>query len=82
MISPMIELYSKDSCKFCEMTKTLLTSKGIAFTEYKLGEHFTREEFVERYPYIRTMPAIFIDNEYVGGYTNIVEWVENYRDEL
>ena len=82
MIKKMIELYSKESCSFCEKAKSLLNSKGIAFTEYKLGEHITREEFIERYPNIKMMPAVFIDGEYIGGHTNIDEWVENYRDEL
>jgi len=78
----MIEVYSKDNCKFCDMAKTLLNSKGIAFTEFKLGEQITREEFLERYPHIRTMPAIFIDEEYIGGYQHIQEWVEQYYDKL
>lgn len=78
----MIELYSKDACKFCEMAKSLLKSKGLAFSEYKLGQDITREEFLERYPNIRTMPAIFINSEYIGGYTNIVEWVDQYHDEI
>ena len=82
MRSQMITVYSKDNCKFCEMTKTLLTSKGIDFTENKLGKEITREEFMEQFPNIRTMPAIFIDGEYIGGYTNIVEWVDQYHDEL
>jgi len=64
------------------MAKSLLKSKGLAFSEYKLGQDITRDEFLERYPNIRTMPAIFIDGEYIGGYTNIVEWVDQYHDEL
>lgn len=78
----MIVLYSKDNCKFCEMAKDLLKTKQFDFTEYRIGKDITREEFMEQFPNIRTAPAIFINGEYIGGWTNILEWVDQYNDEL
>lgn len=77
----MIVLYSKDNCKYCEMSKALLNNKNIEFTEHRIGKDITREEFMEQFPNVRTAPAIFIDGVYIGGYTNIVEWVDQ-NDEL
>ena len=36
-------LYTKDACSYCTNAKLLLNSKGISYTEYKIGEDFTRE---------------------------------------
>lgn len=66
------EIYSKDPCPYCDRAKTLLSSKQIEYTEHKIGRDLTREEFLERFPNARTVPQIYIDNQYVGGYDNLV----------
>ena len=45
----------------------------LLFTEFKIGEHITREEFIEKYPDYRTVPQIFINDEHVGGYDDLVK---------
>ena len=40
-------LYTKDACSYCTNAKLLLNSKGISYTEYKIGEDFTRETLLE-----------------------------------
>lgn len=64
-------VWSKYHCPFCDQAKALLKQRGIAFEEKKIGDGYTREELLEAVPNARTVPQIFIDNELVGGFTEL-----------
>ena len=64
-------VWSKDSCPYCVQAKTLLTQKGIAFEERKIGDGWTKEQLLEAVPNARTVPQIFLDGELVGGFTDL-----------
>ena len=64
-------VWSKYNCPYCDQAKALLTSKGISFEEKKIGDGYTREELLEAVPTARTVPQIFLDEEYVGGYDQL-----------
>ena len=70
-----IEIYTKPSCPFCVNAKNLIQSKGFDFTEYTLGENgITKQTIIDRLngKVISTVPQIFIDDEHIGGYTDLV----------
>lgn len=64
-------IWSKYHCSFCDQAKQLLKMKGIDFEERKIGDGWTKEELLEAVPTARTVPQIFLDEEYVGGYTEL-----------
>lgn len=65
-------VWSKNNCPYCEQAKALLTRKGFQFEVRTIGEGaWTREMLLEAVPTARTVPQIFIDNEYIGGYTEL-----------
>jgi glutaredoxin 3 len=64
-------IWSKDSCKYCVQAKRLLEQKGIEFEERKIGEGWTKEQLLEAVPNAKTVPQIFLDNELVGGFTEL-----------
>jgi len=64
-------VWSKDNCPFCDQAKALLNQQGIAFEERRIGAGHTREQLLEAVPTARTVPQIFLDNEYIGGYTDL-----------
>lgn len=64
-------LWSKEQCTFCDQAKALLESKGISYEERKIGDGYTREELLEAVPTARTVPQIFLDDEYVGGFNEL-----------
>jgi glutaredoxin len=64
-------LWSKEQCTFCDQAKALLESKGIPFEERKIGDGYTREELLEAVPTARSVPQIFLDGEYVGGFNEL-----------
>ncbi len=70
-------VWSKYNCPFCDQAKALLKQKGIAFEERKIGDGFTREELLEAVPNARTVPQIFLDEELIGGFTELKKRLEN-----
>ena len=62
-------VWSKYHCPYCEQAKALLKIKGIEFEEKKIGDGYTKEELLEAVPTARTVPQIFIDYQYIGGFT-------------
>jgi glutaredoxin len=66
-------IWSKYHCSFCDQAKQLLKMKGIKFEERKIGDGWTKEDLLEAVPTARTVPQIFLDEEYVGGYTELKE---------
>ena len=62
-------VWSKTHCPYCDQAKTLLKTKGIEFEERNITEGtWTKDQLMEAVPTARTVPQIFLDGEYVGGY--------------
>lgn len=70
-------VWSKPSCPYCIMAKKLLEKKGYTIEERVVGFGFTKDQLLEAVPNARTVPQIFLDDEYVGGYDNLVEHFES-----
>jgi glutaredoxin 3 len=64
-------VWSKDNCPQCVQAKNLLNSKGIQYEERKIGSGFTKEQLLEAVPTARAVPQIFLNEEYVGGFTEL-----------
>jgi glutaredoxin 3 len=64
-------VWSKYHCPFCDQAKNLLRQKGYEFEERKIGDGWTKEELLEVVPNARTVPQIFIGEEYVGGFEEL-----------
>ena len=64
-------VWSKDSCPFCDQAKNLLKLKGIEFEERNISRDWTHEQLLEAVPDARTVPQIFLDEELIGGFTEL-----------
>jgi len=64
-------VWSKYHCPYCDQAKALLTHKGIAFEERKIGDGYTREDLLAAVPTARTVPQIFLDDVLIGGFTEL-----------
>ena len=69
-------VWSKYHCPFCDQAKALLTQKGIAFEEKKIGDGYTKEELLEAVPNARTVPQIFLDGTLIGGFTELKQHLQ------
>lgn len=71
-------VWSKDQCSFCDQAKSLLKMKGIEFEERNISKgSWTKEQLLEAVPTARAVPQIFLDNEYVGGFTELKKKLES-----
>ena len=72
-----VTVYTKDLCGYCDAAKSLLKRMNVRFDEAKIGTDITREELLEIAPHARTAPQIVINNKVVGGYDDLIEYIEN-----
>jgi len=64
-------VWSKNACPFCDQAKNLLKLKGIEFEERNISTDWTREQLLEAVPNARTVPQIFLDQQLIGGFTEL-----------
>ena len=65
---PKVEIYTWSTCPFCIRAKGLLNKKEVEYTEYCIdGDSEAREKMAVRANGSRTLPQIFINNEHIGG---------------
>ena len=64
-------VWSKVTCPYCDMAKTLLKNKGIVFEERMIGVDWTREQLLESIPNARTVPQIILNGVLIGGYEQL-----------
>ena len=76
-----VVIYTKNQCSFCTNAKTLLNTKGMTYTEMRLGEDFTREFLTENFPTARTFPVIVVDGFYIGGYQELQKMLTEQTQE-
>ena len=72
-----VTVYTKDLCGYCDAAKSLLKKMNVRFEEARIGTDVTREELLEIAPHARTAPQIVINNKIVGGYDDLVDYIEN-----
>jgi glutaredoxin 3 len=71
---PKIEIYSTAICPYCVAAKNLLKSRGLDYQEVRVDtDPAARAAMLERSHGARSVPQIFIDGEYIGGYAELAE---------
>jgi glutaredoxin len=69
-------VWSKDQCPYCDQAKALLKMKGIEFEERNVQTTWSREQLLEAVPTARTVPQIFLDEQLIGGFTELKKYFE------
>lgn len=64
-------VWSKQLCPFCDQAKELLKQKGYTIEERKIGDEYTTEDLLEVVPGARSVPQVFIDEKYIGGFSEL-----------
>ncbi len=70
-------IWSKDQCPYCVQAKALLASRGVEYEERNINHEWTREQLLEAVPNARTLPQIFLDQQLVGGFTELRKFFES-----
>lgn len=67
-----ITMYTTQVCPYCVSAKRLLTQKGLKYKEVDLSrEPDLRSKLAEENGGYRTVPMIFIGEEFIGGYADL-----------
>jgi len=54
----MIVVYTKDNCPACNTLKATYAQNKVLFTEVRIGRDISREEFMDTFPDVRTVPHV------------------------
>lgn len=78
------EIWTKPNCPYCVKAKNLFNIKGIEYNEVLIGFDesntptlsenqtiSTREALLDRVPNAKTVPQIWLDENYIGGYNEL-----------
>lgn len=68
---PLVLMYSKTYCSYCNRARKLLERKGIDFTEVAVDHDRASERLMVERSRRHTVPQIFIDDRHIGGYTDL-----------
>ena len=69
-------VWSKGNCPFCVKAKALLDQRGIEYEERIIENGWTKEQLLEAVPNARSVPQVFVRGRYVGGYNELVDYIE------
>ena len=69
-----VVIWSKDECFYCHMAKALFAREGIEYEERNIESgDWSRAQMLEAVPEAKTVPQIFIGDQYIGGFTELQE---------
>lgn len=69
----MIEIYGRENCPWCTKARLYCEDKQLTYKYFTVGKDVTREWLLEKFPEVKTVPVVVIDNEWIGGYTQLTE---------
>ena len=69
-------IYSKNGCPYCTKVEQVLTHIGAQYSTYKLGDHFTKDQFYDKFGYGTTFPQVTVNDEHLGGCIDTVQYLK------
>lgn len=66
-----IKIYTINNCAYCDAAKSLLKTRNLPFTEENITSDDDKRAWLINETGHRTMPQIFIDGKFIGGYTEL-----------
>lgn len=76
----MVKIWGRPSCSFCERAKQLCEQYSLKYEYILIDGPEKLRELQELVPEARTVPQIFWNGNYIGGYTEFALEVENTRN--
>ncbi len=64
-------VWSKNNCAACNQVKALLKSKNFSIEERNIETTYSIEDFKKVLPNAKTVPQVFINEEYIGGLNEV-----------
>tara|TARA_Y100001938_G_C7896940_1_gene332638 strand:- start:383 stop:610 length:228 start_codon:yes stop_codon:yes gene_type:complete len=71
-----VVIYGKEYCPFCVKARQVCEQRGFDYKYYKVGKDFHADWLRKKFTNAKTYPQIVIDNTHVGGYTDMMEFLD------
>lgn len=71
-----IEMYSTSTCYYCDRAKKLLEDYNLSYKLIMIDEDDDMRKTMMDRSKRRTVPQIFIDDQHIGGYTDLYEYAK------
>lgn len=79
-MSKDLEIYTREDCIFCMKAKDVIKNNpdmGFRLTEYDIEKHPAHKDTLkERLPDVKTIPQIWIAGKHIGGYEDLVDYID------
>ncbi|GAA0592385.1 glutaredoxin domain-containing protein [Caenispirillum bisanense] len=77
-----IEIYTKQTCMYCQKAKAWFKEHNIPYEEIDVSAAADFTRMKDRLPDARTVPQILIDGHLIGGYDNLMEYEKPILEKL
>jgi len=72
------EIYTQDNCGWCVRAISLLEDRGWKPVVHNLSRNsYAKAWLKEAYPSVKTVPQIFIYGKHIGGYEDLLRYLED-----
>ena len=72
----MITIYGKPACPQCDQAKSIMNMKGLEYDYIDISvDESSRQKVLS--DGFRSAPAIYIDDEKLGGVNELIKWLSN-----
>lgn len=75
----MITIWGTSTCSYCKKARDVCEQYGLDYEYILIDSQEKLAELHEKVPGTRTVPQIFWFDKYIGGYTELMEEIENTR---
>ncbi len=72
-----IAVYSNNKCVYCAKATEFLEKRKMYFSDIDITWNKAEHTKLEQQTGVKTVPYIFIDGKYIGGYADLVKLSEN-----
>ena len=70
-----IVIYTQDMCGYCVEAIAEFESREWEYTSHNIKHSDNYNNLKALLPDVRTVPQIWIDDEHIGGYDELLEWL-------
>lgn len=74
-----ITIYTTKTCMYCNLARNLLIEKNIDFKEINIENDLTTFNELIKKTNSKTVPQIFINEKFIGGYTELHELLKTNK---
>ncbi len=72
-----IRIFGTKFCRYCLLAKNYFKENGLAFEEIDLTDQQEEIEKLKAKTGHKTVPMIFVNEKFVGGYTDMIAQIES-----